>query len=112
MWRHNFYGDYQVTSMTMECSSYLNSLGSLRQMKKPASILASCTGLTSAAVPFGNPPVPWSRVSNLDTWVETVKYAYRNQTTLTIQSDDAHYDTYMTTYGSEYALWRLYSVGG
>jgi hypothetical protein len=42
----------------------------------------------SAPELFGNPPVTWSQTSDLGTWVETIKYANRNNKPIALAYDD------------------------
>jgi hypothetical protein len=65
---------------------------------------------TETSKPFGNPPVTWSQFSDLGTWVETVKYAYRNNQSVYLVYDDAIVNTYQPSYGGGWALQHLYAV--
>ncbi|MDH6243824.1 hypothetical protein [Mycobacterium sp. OTB74] len=64
----------------------------------------------SASAPFGSPPVTWSSTSDLATWVETVKYAFRNNLQIFVGYDDAVTDQYTANDGTMYTLTALYTV--
>jgi hypothetical protein len=66
-----------------------------------------------ASEPFGNPPVTWSEFSDLGTWVETVKYAFRTQQPIEITFDIATEFTYVPPYNPTggFTLIQLYAVG-
>jgi len=68
----------------------------------------------SASEPVGNPPVTWAETSDLDTWTETIKYAFRNNQQITIiYDDDGTKATQVTTAGGNiYNCLALYAVTG
>jgi len=68
----------------------------------------------SASEPVGNPPVTWAETSDLDTWTETIKYAFRNNKQITIiYDDDGTKATQVTTAcGNTHTLMLLYAVAG
>jgi hypothetical protein len=64
-----------------------------------------------ASEPFGNPPVTWSEFSDLGTWVETVKYAFRTQTYVLIHWDDALQLTYFPAWVPvPFTLQQVYEI--
>lgn len=66
----------------------------------------------SASEAFGNPPVTWSATSDLDTWVETIKYAFRNNRSIQFTYDDSKSNSYTSSDGTMYQLSQLYDVTG
>ena len=64
----------------------------------------------SASEPFGSPPVTWSRTSDLGSWVETVKYAARNNRTIQLFYDLEATNPYTIFSGVTFQLSVLYGM--
>ena len=64
----------------------------------------------SASEPFGNPPVTWSQTSDLGTWVETIKYAYRNNKPIALSYDDEITNPYTSPHGQTFVLNAVYAI--
>jgi hypothetical protein len=70
--------------------------------------------ISATSQPTGNPPLTWSLTSDPSTWVETLKYASRNQKQRQVEYDDDPNlaVAYKTTAGDVAFLVKLYSVTG
>ena len=68
----------------------------------------------STGAPVGSPPLTWAETSDLDTWTETIKYAFRNKTPITIIYDDdiTKANNFTTADGNTYNCLALYAVTG
>jgi hypothetical protein len=50
--------------------------------------------ISAAETASGNPPITYSETSDLGSWLETIKYAVRNQRLISIVYDDATSNSY------------------
>ncbi len=64
----------------------------------------------SAVESMTTPPITFSESSDLASWLETIKYAIRNNRVVSLTCDDAILNTYTLAWGPTFSVNALYAV--